>query len=174
VPAATKTPAPKTVAVRDAKGDARGDKAPDITRTSLTRGSDGRLRATVSLASKLSPADLLSDDGPPGSVCLRLWTVSKPPDLPADYLVCVTAQDKDTLRGTVVKEDRDGLPDRVGTASVSLRVGRIVILRFSQSAIQRPKTIRFAAEATRAGCPRVSCVDTAPDAPATATFKLPG
>lgn len=158
--------------MRDAKGDVRGAKAPDITRTSLARGSDGRLRATVSLAAALSPADLLSDDGPPGSVCLRLWTASRPPSLPADYLVCATAQDAKTLRATVVKEDKDGLPDRAGAATVSLRAGRIVILRFSQSAIQRPKTIRFAAEATRAGCPRMSCVDTVPDAPGTATFRL--
>ena len=92
--------------------------------------------------------------------------------MPADYLVCATAKDEDTMQASVLKEDDDGLPDRAGAASVSLRVSRIFTLRFSQSAIQRPRTIRFAAEATRAGCPRTSCVDVAPNAPKTATFKL--
>lgn len=169
--AATKD-APKTVAVRDAKGDARGDKAPDLVRASLGRGSDGRLRATFSLAAKLTPADLRAASGPPGSLCLRLWTASNPPNEPDDFLACVTTQTDDTLRGTVMREDLDGQPDRVGSASVSLRDGRIMIMRFSQSAIGRPATIRFAAEATRAGCARTSCIDTAPDAPKTATFKL--
>jgi hypothetical protein len=169
---AATTPEPKTVAVRDPAGDARGDNAPDIKRVSMGRGSDGRLLATMSLAAKLSPADLLADEGPPGSLCMRLWTVSKPPSAPADYLVCATAQEDETLRASVLKEDKDGLPDRVGAATVSLRAGHIVILRFSQSAIQRPETIRFAGEATRAGCPRVSCVDVAPDAPATGMFRL--
>jgi hypothetical protein len=171
VTAATKK-APATVAVRDTKGDARGDKAPDLVRASLGRGSDGRLRATFSLAAKLTPADLRATSGPPGSLCLRMWTTSEPPDQPEDFLACVTAQADDTLRGTVMRENTDGLPNRVGPAAVSLRDGRIVILRFSQSAIGRPKTIRFAAEGTRAGCARTSCIDTAPDAPATATFKL--
>jgi hypothetical protein len=171
VTAAT-TSAPKTVAVRDAKGDARGDKAPDLIRASLGRGSDGRLRATFSLAAKLTPNDLRTTSGPPGSLCLRMWTVSEPPNQPEDFLACVTTQADDTLRGTVMREDLDGLPDRVGAASVSLRDGRIVIVRFSQSAIGRPSTIRFAAEGTRAGCARTSCVDSAPDAPKTATFKL--
>ena len=161
--------APETEAVRDPVGDARG---PDIKRASLGRGSDGRLRATITLAAKLKPSDLLSKTGPPGSICLRLWTASTPPDMPADYLVCATAQDEDTMRANVMREDDDGMPDRTGAASVSLRVSRIFVLRFSQSAIQRPKTIRFAAEATRAGCPRTSCADVAPNAPETATFKL--
>ena len=169
--AATKK-APKTVAVRDEKGDTRGEKAPDLVRASLGRGSDGRLRATFSLAAKLTPSDLRATSGPPGSLCLRMWTTSEPPNQPEDYLACVTAQPDDTLRGTVTKENLDGLPNKVGTASVSLRDGRIVILRFSQSAIARPATIQFAAEGTRAGCARTSCIDTAPDAPATATFKL--
>lgn len=158
--------------MRDTVGDARGEKALDIKRASLGRGSDGRLRATMTLAATLKPADLLAQDGPPGSLCVRLWTASRPPDLPADYLVCATAQDDDTLRANVLREDKDGLPDRVGAAAVSLRSGRIIVLLFSQSALQRPRTIRFAAEATRAGCPRISCADVAPNAPATATFKL--
>jgi hypothetical protein len=45
-------------------------------------------------------------------------------------------------------------------------------VRFSQTVVGRPKTIRFAGEATKPGCPRTSCVDTAPDAPKTATLKL--
>jgi len=157
------------VAVRDAVGDARG---PDVKRVSLGRSSDGRLRATMTLEKKIAPADLLARTGPPGSLCLRLWTKSAPGSLPADYLVCATAKDSKTLQANVLKEDDDGMPDRAGAASVGIHKDRIVILRFSQSAVGRPDTIRFAGEATRAGCPRTSCADVAPNAPGTATFKL--
>ena len=51
---------------------------------------------------------------------------------------------------------------------------RTMTLRFSQTVIGRPKTIDFIAEATKPGCSRVSCVDTTPEAPKTATFKLQG
>ena len=49
---------------------------------------------------------------------------------------------------------------------------RTVTLRFAQSAVGRPARIRFAGETTRPGCVRTSCIDTAPDAPRTATLVL--
>jgi hypothetical protein len=47
-----------------------------------------------------------------------------------------------------------------------------VTLRFSQTAIGKPATLYVAAETTRPGCPRGSCIDLAPDAPKTLTLKL--
>ena len=157
--------------VRDARGDARTG-APDLIRVSLARGGDGRLRAALSLAGPLKPADLLASDGPPGSVCLRVWTANEPPNMPEDYLVCVAAQDDAKLRADVLREDGDWQPNRVAPATVSLQDDHILVLRFSQSAIGRPARLRFAAEATMAGCSRASCVDVAPDPPKTARLRL--
>jgi hypothetical protein len=162
---------PKTVVVRDHGGDVAAP-APDLTRVALSRGSDGRIRAALTLGGEWKPGDLLTRSGPPGSLCVRLWTVAVPPNTAPDYIVCVTAQDSRRLRATVLQERPDRLPRVVGPAAVSQRGKRSVVVRFSQTSVGRPALIRFAAEATRAGCVRPSCVDTAPDAPATATFRL--
>ena len=59
---------------------------------------------------------------------------------------------------------------RAGVAIVGRTSDRTMTLRFSQSVVGRPKTIDFTAEATKPGCTRVSCVDTAPNAPTIATL----
>jgi hypothetical protein len=162
--------APKPVKAADPKGDVKA--APDLTRVSLTRGSDGRLRASLTLATEWDGTALVAASGPPGSVCLKAWTTTAPPDTTPDSLVCVTADADGALRGSVLRERANKLPERVAGADVSRPSGRTVTLRFSQSAIGSPATLSFAAEATRPGCPRVSCIDTAPDAPKTLTLKL--
>jgi hypothetical protein len=127
----------------------------------------------VTLAADWAASDLVAEEGPPGSVCLRLWTVSDPPDTPPDHLVCVTADaDGENLRGSVLRERANQLPERVARADVSRPSGRSMILRFSQTAIGRPAAIDVIAETSRAGCPRVTCIDTAPDAPQTARIRL--
>ncbi|QEC49919.1 hypothetical protein FSW04_21690 [Baekduia soli] len=161
---------PRPVVTADPKGDVRGSL--DLTRFSLARGSDGRLRASLTLAVAWKDDALSADSGPPGSVCAKLWTVSVPPDAPPDYLVCATTDDKGHLRGSVLRERANKLPERVGAAVVSRPSTRTVSLRFSQSVIGRPATVQAAAETTRPGCPRSSCIDTAPDAPATLTLTL--
>jgi hypothetical protein len=148
----------------------------DLTRVQLGRSADGRLRAALTLAAGWSAATLVARSdppNPPGSVCLRLWTVSATRGAPADFLVCVTADRSGRrLRAGVLREGDDGLLERVAPAQVGRASSRTAILRFSQTAIGRPARVRFAAEATRPGCVRTSCVDTAPDAPATASLVL--
>jgi hypothetical protein len=74
-----------------------------------------------------------------------------------------------------VLQTRAGEPlHRVEDATVGRTSQRTMTIRFSQKSVGRPATIRFAAEATKPGCTRVSCVDTAPDAPKTVTFKPRG
>jgi hypothetical protein len=172
--AASAATAPVAVPVKasDPKGDVTGTGALDLTRVALERSSDGRLRASLTLATAWDGKSLLADKGPPGSVCLKVWTVSVPPDTVPDYLVCVTAQADGTLRGSVLHERANKLPERVASADVSRSSTRSVTLRFSQSAIGSPPKLLIGAEATRPGCPRTSCVDTAPDAPATLAFTL--
>jgi hypothetical protein len=162
--------APKPVKSADPKGDVTSTL--DLTRVSLTRGSDGRLRASVTLAAEWDGKALLAESGPPGSICLKAWTTTAPPDTTPDYLACVTADAKGVLRGSVLHERANKLPERVAAADVSRPSARTVTMRFSQSALGSPAKLYVAAESTRPGCPRVSCIDTAPDAPKTLTFAL--
>ncbi|MBA3329015.1 MAG: hypothetical protein H0T43_12010, partial [Solirubrobacterales bacterium] len=64
--------ASRPVTVSDPRGDAPA--ALDMQRLSLQRAGDGRLRASVTFAGTVRPRDLLAASGPPGSVCLRVWT----------------------------------------------------------------------------------------------------
>src|SRR3954463_8796168 len=85
----------------------------DLTRVQLGRTSDGRLRAALTLAAPWRMRDLPAEDGPPGSLCLRMWTTTGRPGTLPDYLLCVTA-DKDGrhMRGELLAE-RDGALQRV-------------------------------------------------------------
>jgi len=165
--------APSPTVVKDPKDAVAG--APDLTRAQLGLASDRRVRVALTLAAPWQPKDLLAGEGPPGSLCVRLWTVTKPGATPPDYLVCATSRaDGETMRGTVFKTQPGEELARAGTAIVGSTSDRTMTLRFSQSVVGRPKTIDFIAEATKPGCTRVSCVDTAPEAPKTATFRVRG
>lgn len=160
------------VAVRD-KADDGPDGGIDVTRVQLGVAGDGRLRAAVTVGETLVPRRLLAKTGPPGSVCLRLWTLTKPVGIPPDFLVCVTADKDGRLRATISAEQVDAQPRRIGPAQVTTASARTLVLKFGRTAVGDPqKSIRFAAEATKPGCTRISCVDTVPDAPKTATLKL--
>ena len=168
---AADTPSPTVV--KDPKDAVAG--APDLTRAQLGLSSDHRIRIALTLAAPWQPKDLIAGEGPPGSLCVRMWTVTKPGATPPDYLVCATSRaDGETLRGTVFKTQPGEDLARAGPAIVGSTSDRTMTLRFSQSVVGRPKTIDFIAEATKPGCTRVSCVDTAPEAPKTATFRVRG
>jgi hypothetical protein len=163
----------KTVVVSDPDGDVSGPL--DITRVSLQRASDGRLRAVMTFAGEVTAKTLLADSGPPGSGCLRIWTAADadPDAMRPDRLVCVTARAGDELRAGVYEVKGAALPKRLADASVKRNSsGRSLVIRFTQSSLGRPRRIRFAAESTRPGCERASCVDVAPDKGAVRTFRL--
>jgi hypothetical protein len=144
----------------------------DLTRVQLGRAPDGRLRAALTLAAPWRMRDLPADDGPPGSLCLRMWTTTKDPGTFPDFLLCVTADARGRhMRGALLVE-RDGALQRVTGVVLARSSLRTVVARFAQSAIGRPASVRFAAEATPPGCPRPACVDTAPNAPTVATLTL--
>lgn len=164
------TSAPKPVSATDARGDVEG--ALDLRKVVVARGSDGRLRADLTLAAAFKPRDLRASSGPPGSLCLKVWAATVPPLQTPDFLVCATVDRKGALRGSVLHERPNRLPERVAAADVSRPSSRTVRLRFAQSAILRPAAPRFAAEATAPGCDAVACVDTAPDAPDTLRLTL--
>jgi hypothetical protein len=168
--AAAATAPPSTAT--DPRDDTAG--ALDLSRGSLARSGDGRVRLNLTLAESWTGKDLLADgDGrPPGSLCGKLWTAGQPPAAPPDYLVCATADADGTLRGSILRVRANALPERSGRATVSRPSERSITLRFAQSAIGRPATLRAAGEATEPGCRRASCTDTVPDAPGVLTLVL--
>lgn len=162
-----------TVVIADPGDDAGG--ALDLTRVSLQRASDGRLRAVLTFAEKVTPRALLASSGPPGSACLRIWTApdADPRAMRPDRLVCATARSQEELRGGVYEVTGAGLPKRLADAAVKRNAsGRSIVIRFTQSALGRPQRIRFAVESTRPGCERVSCIDTVPGKGAVRSFTL--
>jgi hypothetical protein len=155
----------------DAKGDV-ADGSLDLTRVSLKTVAGGELQTSLTLASAWTGRDLLASSGPPGSLCLKVWTSTAPPDTTPDWLICATADKTGALRGSILQERANKLPARTGGADVSQPSSRTVTLRFAPSAIGSPARLYAAAEATRPGCTRGSCIDLAPDAPKTLTYKL--
>jgi hypothetical protein len=158
-----------TAVVRDPVDTAGGF---DLTRVQLGRAPDGRLRAALTLAAPWRMRDLPADEGPPGSLCLRMWTTTKAPGTFPDHLLCITADARGRhMRGDMLVE-RGGFLERITTVPLARTSLRTVVARFRQSTIGRPDAIRFAAEATAPGCARPACVDTAPNAPTLATLTL--
>src|SRR5918997_1502000 len=77
--------ATRSVVVRD-RADVAGKL--DIRRVSLARAADGRLRAAITMDEDWAGSDLLARSGPPGSVCLRVWTTPDAGRRAADFLIC--------------------------------------------------------------------------------------
>jgi len=159
---------------KDSATDGRG--ALDIVRVAMSRQADGRLRGDVTMEKPWTANDLRTSSGPAGSICLTLYTTREPGSDRPDWLVCVTPEKEgDVLRGRVLRDRANGLPRQVAAVKVTRPTTRTVHLRFAQSAIDRPASVRFAAEAvTRAArCPKpLGCRDTAPDAPTTGNLPL--
>jgi hypothetical protein len=161
------------IVISDPSDDVAGSL--NLTRVSLQRASDGRLRAVLRFADKVTPKTLLARSGPPGSACLRIWTGADadPRATRPDRLVCATARSSEELRGGVYEVTGAALPKRLDDAAVNFSASRrIVVLRFRQSSLGRPARIRFAIESTRPGCERPSCIDTAPDKGRARVFRL--
>src|SRR5205814_2227983 len=95
---------PTTRTVKGTAGDVK-DNPMDLVRVALGRASNGELRGAFTTAAAFSIKSMVAKDGVPGSVCLRLWTKTKPGGTPPDYLVCATA-DKDgkALDASVLQE----------------------------------------------------------------------
>lgn len=169
-PAATFTP--KTTTVKDATGDVDAGGI-DLVRVSLGRASNGQLRASLTAAASFKNASLRAKKGIPGTVCLRLWTKTKPGGAPPDYLVCATAsKDGKSLDASVLQERSGTTPVRVGPATVTRASARNVTMRFGQSTVGKPDAIDFSGETTPAGCAHIACADVAPEDGKVATFRL--
>lgn len=172
VPAVVAAPSKSTL-LPDAKRDVTGKL--DLQRVKLSVDSRKRLRVAVTFTGAVKPADMLAKSGPPGSVCVRIWTASDadPESMRPDRLACVTARSRTALRARVFKQDGPGLPERVATARVSRsKSNRSLIVRITPASLGDPVRVHIAVESTRPGCARTSCIDTVPAAPATRRFRL--
>jgi hypothetical protein len=145
----------------------------DVASVSLVQPRATRIEARVTMNEDWSPGDMLASSGPPGSICVNLWTTRRPGAQPPNFLVCGTPQTARRLRVSVLRENGDGLPLKADSAGATIS-GRTLIMRFSPASIGSPDTLRFSAEATQiAGCPRSrGCFDRAPNGARTSFFQL--
>jgi hypothetical protein len=145
----------------------------DIGSVSLAQPTANRIEARVTMNEDWTPGDMLASAGPPGSICVNLWTTRRPGAQPPNFLVCGTPQTARRLRVSVFRETGDGLPIRANAAGATIS-RRTLIMRFSPASIGSPDTLRFSAEATQiTGCPRLrGCFDRGPNGTRTAFFQL--
>jgi hypothetical protein len=118
---------------------------------------------------RISPRNFrnaIDADGPPGTVCVNIWTTRTPRKQPPNYDVCVTADRSRTkLRAAVSRNKSGGGFRRVGSARAELTSPRRLVLRFDPDRIGRPASYRWSTQVTtfERGCKKhLGCQDFAP------------
>lgn len=118
----------------------------------------------------------VSRNGPPGSVCVNVWTRRTPREQAPDFDVCVTAdRGEGQLRASVSRHGPYGGVRRVGRASARLERPRRLLVRFDPDLIRRPASYRWSVHAATfaRGCPRrTGCQDFAPQGGRTVRTRL--
>jgi hypothetical protein len=120
------------------------------------------------------PRDLLNSDGPPGSVCLNIWTTREPGEDVPNYDVCVTSDKRGRVyRASIARLTRNAR--RVGAARVEQTDPRRLEIRFDPDRIHRPRSYRWVTQTATFGADcggPTGCEDFAPDRPDTALTRL--
>ena len=130
--------------------------------------SNDRLAHVVRFHEPISPRDFrnaVAEHGPPGSVCVDIWTTRTPREESPNFDACVTSdRDRDDLLASVSRLGPRGGVRRVGRASAELTSRRRLVVRFDPDLIRRPVAYRWSVQATtfERGCTRRGCVDRAP------------
>jgi hypothetical protein len=117
----------------------------------------------------------LPKSGPPDSVCVEIWTRSKPKEDPADYEACATPAKGSAWKGSIARERQRGPRLRIGSVKVEQPSDTRLVLRIDPDDIKRPASYRWRTEATSFGsdCKSATgCPDYAPDRPDTAETPL--
>ncbi|MFL5896630.1 MAG: hypothetical protein ACJ76Z_16145 [Thermoleophilaceae bacterium] len=149
----------------------------DIAKASGThnRASD-QLVHVVETYEGFAPADLVNKDKPPSSICIEIWTTSKPGESPANYEACATPAAKGQgWKASVARARKKGPRLRVASVQVEQPASTRLVMRFDPDSIRRPSSYRWRAETTsfRSDCRQASgCQDYAPDRPDTAETRL--
>jgi len=136
-------------------------------RAAYDRTND-RLAHIVRFHTGISPGALrnaIDEHGPPGSVCVNIWTRRKPWEASPNFDVCVTPNREATdLQASVSKLGARGSVRKRGPASAELTSKRRLVVRFDPDLIRRPNHYRWSVEATTfaRGCTTRGCKDFAP------------
>jgi hypothetical protein len=156
---------PQPVADRD---DVAGEVDLARARASHNRVSD-RLVHVIDLHGPITPRTLLRSDGPPGSVCVNLWTTRTPGSSPPNYDVCATSERRGRRwQASVARHASDGTVARVASARVAQPSPTRLELRVDPDAVRRPRAYRWTVQTAwfGTGCPATTgCEDFAPDRP---------
>lgn len=136
-------------------------------RAAFDRSND-RLAHIVRFHAPISPRNFrnaVARNGPPGTVCINLWTTRTPWEATPDYDVCVSAnRGRTRLVASVSRLGSRGSVRRVGNASAQLTSARRLVVRFDPDLIRRPAAYRWGVHVTtfERGCTRRGCQDVAP------------
>jgi hypothetical protein len=107
----------------------------------------------------------VDEHGPPGSLCVNIWTRRTPWEASPNFDVCVSGdRDYDDLLASVSKLGPRGGVKRRGSASAELTSRRRLVIRFDPDLIGRPAAYRWSVQVTtfERGCTSRGCQDFAP------------
>jgi hypothetical protein len=136
-------------------------------RATLDRSND-RLVHIVRFHKAISPRNFrnaVQTHGPPGTVCVNIWTSRTPWEASPNYDVCVTAnRARNKLVASVSRLGARGSVRRVGSAAARLDSPTRLFIRFDPDLIGRPAAYRWSVHVTtfERGCTRRGCQDVAP------------
>jgi hypothetical protein len=136
-------------------------------RATYDRTND-RLAHVIRFHGPVSPGtfrNATAEHGPPGSVCVNIWTRRTPGDASPNFDVCASGNRKrDHLIASVSKLGPRGGVRQRGNASAQLTSRRKLVLRFDPDLIGQPGAYRWSVQATtfERGCPSRGCQDVAP------------
>ena len=142
--------------------------------------SNDRLAHVVRLHNRISPRNFrnaVDEHGPPGSVCINIWTRRTPWEASPDFDVCVTGdRSRRKLLASVSRIGARGSVRRVGRAAAVLTSARRLVVRFDPDLIRRPSSYRWSVHVTtfERGCTRTGCQDVAPRRGRTVRTQLGG
>jgi hypothetical protein len=117
----------------------------------------------------------VATSGTPSSVCVEIWTRSKPAESPADYEACATPVKGNAWKGSIARKRDRGQRLRVGAVKVEQPSDTRLVLRIDPDLIKRPASYRWRTESTSFAkdCTHsTGCPDYAPDRPGTAATSL--
>jgi hypothetical protein len=129
--------------------------------------TNDRLAHIVKFHARIGPGDFrnaVDEHGPPGSVCINIWTRRTPWEASPNFDVCVSADRDRNLVASVSRVGARGGVRRRGPASAELTSRRRLVVRFDPDLIRRPAAYRWSAQVTtfERGCTSRGCQDYAP------------
>lgn len=146
-------------------------------RAAFDRAND-RLAHIIRFHRPISPRNFrnaVAEYGPPGSVCINVWTTRTPGDASPNFDVCVSGnRARNRLVASVSRLGAGGSVRRVGNASAQLTSARRMVVRFDPDLIRRPAGYRWSINVTtfERGCTRRGCRDAAPKRGSTRRMRI--